>query len=210
VVEDSSATMSWDTLTGKQTFLEGLMAADSPDWHHHWTRFYQLYKPLIASVALKSGVLHRDIDDIIQDIFTELQSQFQDPNKERSRYRAEEGRFRPYLMRLVQWRVANRLGRSKSHSPIPSPDKTESSDDPFSGVWREEEERLFLAMAKARVEAPMEHLQIWDCLVEKQLSPAEVAQRFGKKRGHIDTIKHRVSEKLRRAVEEIRQQHGFA
>lgn len=172
--------MTWDTLTGKQTFLEGLMAADSPDWHHYWTRFYQLYKPLIGSVARKCGVLDGDVEDVAQDIFAELQRQFQSPNKDRGRYEAGKGRFRSYLMQLVKWRVSNRLGRSPPPAS-PGPEGVPlAADDPFSGVWQDEEERLFLALARARVEVPLEHLQIWDCLVEKGLRPEAAAKRFGK------------------------------
>lgn len=192
------------------------MDSESPQWHHYWMRFYRLYKPLIYSVAAKSGIPQPDIEDVVQDIFTELQRQFQKGDTDGARYDLTKGRFRSYLMRLVKWRVTNRRERRpRDAAQAATLEETlagagnQDDPDPFENLWQDEEERVFIALAKARIQAPLEHLQIWDCLVEKGMSADQTAKLFDKKRGHIDTIKSRMAKKLQDAVRALRAQQGF-
>jgi len=67
-----------------------------------WTRFFELYQPVIVKFAAFSGA-GREAEDVAQDVFVKLVEVFR-----RSAYDPAHGTFRAYLATMIRHEVVNR------------------------------------------------------------------------------------------------------
>ena len=67
-----------------------------------WTRFFELYQPVIVKFAAFSGA-GREAEDVAQDVFVKLVEVFR-----RSAYDPAHGTFRAYLATMIRNEVVNR------------------------------------------------------------------------------------------------------
>ena len=67
-----------------------------------WTRFFELYQPVIVKFAAFSGA-GREAEDVAQDVFVKLVEFFR-----RSAYDPAHGTFRAYLATMIRNEVVNR------------------------------------------------------------------------------------------------------
>ena len=67
-----------------------------------WTRFFELYQPVIVKFAAFSGA-GREAEDVAQDVFIKLVEVFR-----RSAYDPAHGTFRAYLATMIRHEVVNR------------------------------------------------------------------------------------------------------
>ena len=76
-----------------------------------WTRFFDLYAGFVFAIARSKGLSSADADDIVQGVFLELARRM--PTFE---YDRTKGRFRSYLLELINWRVLDKLKADKRES----------------------------------------------------------------------------------------------
>ena len=73
-----------------------------------WKRLFDLYAGFVFSIARSKGLTVTDSDDIVQNVFVDLARNLPQFNYDRTK-----GRFRSYLISLVNWRVTDKLRASK-------------------------------------------------------------------------------------------------
>jgi RNA polymerase sigma-70 factor (ECF subfamily) len=73
-----------------------------------WKRLFDLYAGFVFSIARSKGLSITDSDDIVQNVFVDLARNLPQFNYDRTK-----GRFRSYLIGLVNWRVTDKLRAGK-------------------------------------------------------------------------------------------------
>ena len=90
-----------------QTLLRKIAEYADGDDAAEWTRFAELYEPVIRLYIAQSGTVSAaDADDIIQDIFIRLVNVLRN-----GEYKREKGRFRNYLAAMVRRLLIDRHRR---------------------------------------------------------------------------------------------------
>ena len=84
------------------TLLARMAAARTGASEAGWTRFFELYQPVIVKFAAFSGA-GREAEDVAQDVFVKLVEVFR-----RSAYDPANGTFRAYLAAMIRNEVVNR------------------------------------------------------------------------------------------------------
>ncbi len=75
-----------------------------------WTRFFELYQPVIVKFAAFSGA-GREAEDVAQDVFVKLVEVFR-----RSAYDPARGTFRVYLATMIRHEVVNRWHKAAARA----------------------------------------------------------------------------------------------
>ena len=75
-----------------------------------WTRFFELYQPVIRNFAAFNGAC-RDSEDVSQDVFLKLVEVFK-----RNSYNPSRGTFRAYLATMIRREVINRWHKANAHA----------------------------------------------------------------------------------------------
>ena len=78
-----------------------------------WARFFDLYAGFVFAIARSKGLASEDADDIVQGVFSELARRM--PTFE---YDRTKGKFRSYLLGLINWRVLDKLKADKRESEL--------------------------------------------------------------------------------------------
>ena len=84
------------------TLLARMAAARTGASEASWTRFFELYQPVIVKFAAFSGA-GREAEDVAQDVFVKLVEVFRS-----SAYDPAHGTFRAYLATMIRHEVVNR------------------------------------------------------------------------------------------------------
>ena len=84
------------------SLLARMAAARTGASEASWTRFFELYQPVIVKFAAFSGA-GREAEDVAQDVFVKLVEVFR-----RSAYDPAHGTFRAYLATMIRHEVVNR------------------------------------------------------------------------------------------------------
>src|SRR5215467_9697824 len=73
-------------------------------WEQGWEEFYSAYRPLIVGVAHQAGLNPEEAEDVLQEVMAELRRRIVgfEPNRER-------GPFKAWLLKLVRWRISDKL-----------------------------------------------------------------------------------------------------
>lgn len=69
-----------------------------------WARFFDLYAGFVFAIARSKGLSAEDADDVVQTVFGDLARKM--PTFE---YDRTKGKFRSYLLGLINWRVIDKL-----------------------------------------------------------------------------------------------------
>lgn len=73
-----------------------------------WSRFFDLYAGFVFAIARNRGLSVEDSDDVVQAVFSDLARRMPTFNYDR-----KKGRFRSYLLELINWRVIDKLKSCK-------------------------------------------------------------------------------------------------
>ena len=84
------------------SLLARIAAARTGASEASWTRFFELYQPVIVKFAAFSGA-GREAEDVAQDVFVKLVEVFR-----RNTYDPVQGTFRAYLASMIRHEVVNR------------------------------------------------------------------------------------------------------
>ena len=91
-----------------QTLLRKIAEYANGDDAAEWSRFVELYTPVIrAFIGARGDVAPSDVDDVVQEIFVRLVNVLR-----AGTYRPEKGRFRAYLGTMVRRLLIDRHRRS--------------------------------------------------------------------------------------------------
>lgn len=184
-----------------QTLLRRIAEYADGDDDAEWTKFAELYEPVIRMYILQFGsVSDIDADDVVQDIFVRLVDVLRNGG-----YKREKGRFRHYLASMVRRQLIDRYRRETvretvlARNPEPQPpaidDIPSSHPDPAAIV----DMRLKLARRRAAVEHVLSRT-----MLEKQTVAAyreyaledqpatEVAARHGMTVNNLRQVKYRI------------------
>jgi RNA polymerase sigma-70 factor, ECF subfamily len=167
-----------------------------PDESLAWTRFVELYTPLLTSWARRLGLSDSDAADLVQEVFAilvrKLPSFAYDAHKS----------FRGWLktVALNQWRA---MQRRKSPTPIETAALEELPAPDAEAFWESEYRAHLVRRALAIMQAefqPTTWKACWECTVNGRPAP-EVAAELGLTVGAVWAAKFRVLRRLREELD---------
>lgn len=100
--------MTYRYFNNETTRSSVLKAVADTSNENAWKRLFDLYAGFVFSIARSKGLTVTDSDDIVQNVFVDLARNLPQFNYDRTK-----GRFRSYLIGLVNWRVTDKLRASK-------------------------------------------------------------------------------------------------
>jgi RNA polymerase sigma factor (sigma-70 family) len=185
------------------------------DWQDQssWQDFFDTYWNLIYGVAVKGGLTPAEAEDVVQETMVSVAKHM--PGFQ---YDPKIGSFKAWLLNMTRWRITDQLRRRG-----PQMDSSEREDENSFGhgkmheepdqvapelekIWDAEWEKNLLAVAMSRVKRRLDpkQYQIFDCYVNKNLTPEKVAKAFDIPVGQVYLAKHRVTELIRDEIERLR------
>lgn len=183
-----------------------------------WSRFAEIYTPLIARSARKAGLSEDETEELVQTTMTEIAKRF----SESFDYDPSRGKFRAWLYGLVKWRVADAL-RARYPDSAANPKNVSSNleegTEPghghtapwepgvsvFEQFWREQWNQQLIreALDQARKKVSAAHFQIFSLHVIDEIPARKVAEMVGVGVARVHLVKFRVREVVRRQLESL-------
>src|SRR5262245_29076141 len=163
-----------------------------------WSRFVDVYGPLVYGLARRHGLSDADAADRMQEVLLAVARGVE-------RYDAERGPFRKWLYAVTMNKLRSFWKQSR-HDPqaIADLEKIPDAADPDERWEREYRQRLFVAAAdQIRTGADPTHWRVfWLAAVEGKPGAA-VAAECGVKVEQVYVIRQRVQKRLADAVAEL-------
>jgi RNA polymerase sigma factor (sigma-70 family) len=197
----------------RTTLLERLK---NPADDSSWRIFYETYRRLIHGVAVKSGLMQDEAQEVVQETMIAVARYI--PT---FKYDRNVGSFKHWLLNMARWRIADQF---RKREPVETPNRS-SKDETATGTgWMEKvadpttvdleafwesqwEKNLFdAAVAKVKRSADSEKYQIFDCCVYKEWAPEKVARAFGISVDRVYMAKHRIMEMIKGEVERLKRE----
>jgi RNA polymerase sigma factor (sigma-70 family) len=181
--------------------LEGLADEQNDDV---WSRFDERYRPILIGFARSLGLPADDAADVAQDALTTFVVEYRQGKYDRSR-----GRLRSWLIGIVRYRVLElrrkRAVRREAHGV------THAADLPGEGemtrLWEQQHEaeiyRRAVEQLKETSRTDPTTLRAFELLVERQLTPQQVADELEISVEDAYRAKSRVAQRLRAIVDEL-------
>jgi RNA polymerase sigma factor (sigma-70 family) len=184
------------------------------DWQDEtsWNEFYQLYRRLIFSVALKAGLSETEAQEVVQETLISVSK-----NLPGFQYDPAVGSFRSWLVQLTRWRITDQLrkrqrDRQRFQPPSEASTRTgtlERIPDPagvnLEAVWDAEWARHLMDAALARVKLQVQprQYQLFDLCVVKQWPVEKIARELHVTAGQVYLAKHRISKLLKEEIKQV-------
>jgi len=176
-----------------------------------WQDFFDTYWKLIYGVALNSGLLETEAQEVVQETMISVAKHM--PS---FKYNSQNGSFKAWLLNMTRWRITDQL-RKRKHLTSPSnyhatPETNISVEEvldqashSLDAIWDAEWEKNLMEAAMVRVKHRLdpEKYQIFDFYVNKEWSPEKVATSFGISVAQVYLAKHRVIEIIKQEVERL-------
>lgn len=150
--------MTYKTYHDLTTRSSVLRAAANVEDKAAWGRFFDLYAGFVFAIARSKGLSADDADDVVQSVFTDLARKL--PTFE---YDRAKGRFRSYLLELINWRIIDKLKSRKRETELMSAygqetKTSQASGGPSSSVEQEwQSQALNEALRRLKSEVKKEH-----------------------------------------------------
>lgn len=166
-----------------------------------WNRLFDLYAGFVFAVSRSKGLSADDADDVVQSVFTDLSRKL--PSFE---YDRTKGRFRSYLLSLVNWRIIDKLKAGKREVELMTAYNQEkrisqAPENNASSVELEwQSQALNEALRRLKGEVKEEHFSVF---VESTIEGADtetVMKLHGISRDNLYQIRMRLTAKLRPLV----------
>lgn len=199
-----------------QTLLRKIAEYAQGDDSSEWTKFVELYEPVIRLYITQYGTVGAtDADDIVQDIFIKLVNILRNGD-----YKCEKGRFRNYLATMVRRLLIDRHRREMARPGGITPPRSEGLQTAASGTELQENTLpalpdslpssypdpaaiVDMRLAIARHNAAVEHVLKRTMLEKTTISAyreyavdekpaAEVAARHGMTVNNLRQLKYRI------------------
>jgi RNA polymerase sigma-70 factor (ECF subfamily) len=185
------------------------------DWQDQssWQDFFDTYWNLIYGVAVRGGLTSAEAEDVVQETIVSVAKHM--PG---FRYDPAIGSFKAWLLNMTRWRITDQLRKRGPQAPLPETEEETTlgyglmHEDSghvvpeLEKLWDAEWEKNLLSMAISKVKRKLDpkHYQIFDCHVNKHLSPEQVAKAFGIPVSQVYMAKHRITEMIRLEVERLK------
>lgn len=182
-----------------------------------WREFFNIYSPLIYSVAVKSGLDAGEAQDVVQETMTSVFKKIPE-----FQYDPKKDSFKGWLLKLTRFRIINQFKKRKpafrhgaagdestddERNPLERVATTDAND--LEAIWEREWQQHVIntALKQLKKQVRSEHYEIFYLHVIKDLPAAEVAKRLGVTVAKIYLIKYRLSKELTKIIRS--QQKGF-
>ena len=187
------------------------------DDQESWRDFFSTYWKLIYNVAVKAGLSDDEACDVVQETVLAVAKQMRN-----SQYKRQQGHFKPWLLGLTRWRIADQYRkRQRQVSQLPPDTDSETINsfldqvpDPASldidSVWDEEWQKNLLATAVERIKNQVspKQFQIFDCYVLKQWPAKQISKILKVNLAQIYLAKHRIACLLNKEIERLEKQES--
>ena len=169
-----------------------------------WARFFDLYAGFVFAIARSKGLSSEDADDIVQGVFSELARKM--PTFE---YDRTKGKFRSYLLGLINWRVLDKLKADKRESELNAAycEEAKSSAPVAEAAFIDQEWQNAAfdeALRRLQEEARPDHFAAFVESTVEGLDTETVMRLHGMTRDNIYQIRARFTSKLKTLVATIR------
>ena len=168
-----------------------------------WTRFFDLYAGFVFAIARSKGLSSEDADDIVQGVFSELVRKM--PTFE---YDRAKGKFRSYLLGLINWRVLDKLKADKRESERNETYRKEAKSVPVSEaafIDQEWQNAAFNeALRRLQEEARPDHFAAFVESTVEGIDTETVMRLHGLTRDNLYQIRARFTARLKTLVATIR------
>ena len=174
--------------------------------HSAWTRFVEVYAPVIYRFARKYGLQDSDAADVTQEVLQAIAV-----SAEGFVYDRERGKFRSWLFTVVRHRLSNFLRAGTNRQEVTSPFEgdgnvvVDGEDDPWPKLWDQEHNDHLYKLAAKQVRASVT-AQTWEAFWKttiEQLPAQQVAKELNLSVGAVYVAKSRIIAKLRHEVDSI-------
>ena len=177
-----------------------------------WEEFHRLYRRLIYGRARRAGLSHADAEDVAQEVFKRVAETIRDFDTS-----PERGSFRGWLMKLTQWRIADKFKRRQEFPAAPA-----DPHHPTLGIedlpapvadqdeWDREWQQHLLAAALERLARAVKplHYQVFELHVLQQWPLLRVTKELRVSPASVYVIRHRLKKRLKEEVEKLQKQLG--
>jgi RNA polymerase sigma factor (sigma-70 family) len=171
-----------------------------------WTRFVDVYTPLVFNFCRKRGLQAADAADVSQDVMRAVAGAIS-----RFDYDREKGGFRDWLFRVTRNKLTD-FTRRRPRQPAGSGEtavhellEAQPSPEPEEDDWERQWQQRVFEYACAQVKDEFEERTwraFWSSAVDNR-EVKDIAAELGMTAGAVYVAKSRVLARLRRAVEEI-------
>ena len=169
-----------------------------------WARFFDLYAGFVFAIARSKGLSAEDADDIVQAVFSDLARKM--PTFE---YDRTKGKFRSYLLSLINWRVIDKLkaGRREADlmasysDEVKEGDSVEGTADLAEREWQTA--ALDEALRRLQKEVRPDHFAAFVESTVEGLDTETVMRLHGLTRDNLYQIRTRFTAKLKPLVAAI-------
>lgn len=179
------------------------------DWNDRvrWQQFFETYWRLIYAVARRAGLNDAEAQDVVQETVLAVA-------KNITRYDRAAGRFKPWLLQMTRWRIADQFRKrlpEAERSPggdqagardTATMDRIPSPEPDLETAWDEEWQQQLLQTALEHMKTKVNpaHFQIFDCAVRKQWPADKVARELGVNIAQVYLVRHRLGAMLRKVL----------
>ena len=169
-----------------------------------WARFFDLYAGFVFAIARRKGLSSEDSDDIVQGVFSELARKM--PTFE---YDRTKGKFRSYLLGLINWRILDKLKADKRESELNAAycEEAKSAAPVAEAAFIDQEWQNAAyneALRRLQEEARPDHFAAFVESTVEGIDTETVMRLHGMSRDNIYQIRARFTSKLKALVATIR------
>lgn len=168
-----------------------------------WERFFDLYAGFVFAVARSKGLSAHDADDIVQTIFIELSNKMKTFT-----YDSTKGKFRSYLLELINWRVMDKLRSIKNEIAQkatlcnePTIQASGTSSQIIEREWRTA--ALNEALRRLQPDVNAEHFAAFVESTIEGLDTTTVMNLHGLTRDNLYQIRKRITAKLEPLIKTV-------
>lgn len=188
------------------------------DWNDEdgWSEFFKVYRQLIFSTAIKSGLREDEAEEVVQETVLSVAKTIKE-----FKYDPKKCRFKNWLGHLAQKRIADCFRKRARELPIHDPhssssqktaaiDRVPDTEANLGAIWDEEwRQKLFeTAVERVKTEVSAEQYQMFDFYVLKKMPVKKVARDLGTSLGQVYLAKHRVSRLIKKEIKSLQVEMG--
>jgi RNA polymerase sigma factor (sigma-70 family) len=182
-----------------------------------WREFFGIYRKLIFSMAIKSGLSAQESEEVVQETIISVAKTIPD-----FEYDPNRCSFKSWLRHLAQKRIADCFRKRARVRTVgfPEPDETgktapiervpDANVANLDAVWEEQwqAELLNASIVRVKNQVSAEQYQIFDFYVLKKMPVDKVAEALGANTAQIYLAKHRITKLLKKEIASMEEKMG--